>query len=95
VLRLKSIKGLPHKLVVFLMRANPNPFNAVADLVAQCAIMITNAYGKAFGTPAEFLEIKRRMTRIVAPEPVIIFYPNGFKALNGFSYGHSLSEGQS
>ena len=65
------------------MRANPNPFNAVADLVAQCAIMITNANGKAFGTPTEFLEIKRRMTRIVAPGPVIFYGQptDGFRQL--------------
>ncbi len=55
------------------MRANPNPFNAAADLVTQCAIMIANANGKAFGTPAELLEIKRLMTRIGAPEPVIFY----------------------
>jgi hypothetical protein len=67
----KSIKGLSHKLVVFLVRANPNPFNAIADLMSQCAIMIPNANGKAFGTPAKFLEVKRRMTGIVAPEPVV------------------------
>ena len=86
------------------MRANPNPFNAVTDLMAQCAIMITNANGKAFGTTAEFLEIKRRMTRIVAPEPVI-FHGQPMDGLRQLliefpkpprgSGSHSLSEGQS
>ena len=86
------------------MRANPNPFNAVADRVAQCAIMITNANRKAFGTSAKFLEVKRWMTRIVTPEPVIFYGQptDGFRQLliefpkppRG-SGSHSLSEGQS
>jgi hypothetical protein len=54
---------LSDEFVVFLMRANPDPFNAVADLVTQCSIMIANANRKAFGTPAELLEVKRWMTR--------------------------------
>ena len=53
------------------MCANPNPFVAVADLVAQGAVMVAHANGKSFALAGQFLEIKLGMTRIVAPEPVI------------------------
>ena len=55
------------------MRANPNPFDAIADFVSQRSIMISNANGKTFGTSAKFFEVKRRVMRIVAPKPVIFY----------------------
>ncbi|HZF00517.1 MAG TPA: hypothetical protein VE344_01335 [Methylomirabilota bacterium] len=101
---MKSIKGLAYKFVIFFMRANPNPFNAIADFVSQRSIMISNANGKTFGASAKFFEVKRRVTRIVVPESVIFYGQtlNGFRQLlvefpkPARDFGsHSLSEGQS
>lgn len=46
------------KFIVFLVGANPHPFNATADFVAQGAIMIAYADGEAFATPGKFFETK-------------------------------------
>jgi len=44
----------PHKFVVFLVRSNPNPFNAVINFVSQGAIMVAHANRKSFAATAEF-----------------------------------------
>jgi len=69
-----------HKFIVVLVCADPHPLKTTADFVSQGAIVITLADGKAFAVTGEFLEIKRRMTGIVAPEPVIFHR----QPLNGF-----------
>jgi hypothetical protein len=63
--------GSLHQFVVFLVRANPNPFNAAVNFVPQCAVMIAHADGKSFAAPAWLFEIERWVTRVVAPGPVI------------------------
>jgi hypothetical protein len=96
--------SLTHKFVVFFVGANPHPFKATADFVAQGAIMLPHADGEAFARPGKFLEIKRRMARVATPKPVIYYCRtlNGFrqflialpKPAGGFG-GHSVPEGQS
>jgi len=66
--------------------------------------MVADADGKAFAAAREFLEIKRRMLMIVAPEPVVLHRQplDGFgqphvkppEPPRGFG-GYFLSEGQS
>ena len=86
------------------MGANPYPFNATADFVAQGAIMIAHADGEALTTTGKYLEIKGRMARVATSKPVIFYC----QTLNGFwqflialpkpaggSGDHSVAEGQS
>lgn len=71
------------KFVVILVRADPNPFNSAVNFVSQCPIMIAHANGKSFAAISKFFEIKRWMTGIVAPEPVVFHRQklNGFRQL--------------
>lgn len=99
-----SVLDSVEQFVVVFMCANPDPFIAATDFVAQGAVVVAHAYGKAFTVTGQFLEIKRRMAWVVAPEPVIF---HG-QPLNVFGQllielpkpargagGHCWSEGQS
>src|ERR1700733_6630539 len=106
MMRWRSTSGLnsAKQFVVVFMRANPNPFVAVSDFMSQGAVVVAHADGKPFALAGQFLEIKRGMSRVVAPDPVIL---HG-QPLNVFGQllmelpkpargagGHCLSEGQS
>ena len=69
--RSTSEPDLIKQFVVVFMRANPDPFVAVADFVSQGAVVVAHADGKPFAPTGQFLEIERGMARVVAPEPVV------------------------
>src|ERR1035441_189905 len=106
MMRWRSMSGpiSTEQFVVIFMRANPDPFVAVINFMSQGAVMVAHADGKPFTLAGKLFEIKRRMTLVIAPEPIVF---HG-KPLNVFGQllielpkpargagGHCFSAGQS
>ena len=53
-------------MVVFLVRTDPAPWNAVFDGIADCTVMRPDANRPK---PADALEMKGRVPRILAKDP--------------------------
>lgn len=53
---------LADDLIVVGVRSDPEPLDAVVDIVTECAVVVTHSYGPQRADP---LEVKRRMLWIV------------------------------
>jgi len=60
----------PEELIVFRVRANPHPFDAIRNQVAQGAVVKSHPHRETVAASVELLEMQRRMGLVFAPTPV-------------------------